>query len=540
MRLPEARERALYVAEGWWGDRPLHAIVRDNAVRIPDGRAIVTADSTTSWAEYDAWADDIAALVVGLGLDLGDHVAVKMPDGPGIHAALVGTARAGVVGVGIGHRAGRKETAHLTESTGARVMIAAPSTAPLDGDWPAGISHVIVQGDKGVETILGRKGAVSVPVSVTAAAESEVAGRALGPDQLSMINSTSGTTGLPKCVTQFDNRWLAFSELARRAGGLTSEDVFLGAVPAPFGFGLWTSHYAPAVLGVPLVVLPRFDVEDMIRLIEREQVSVLCCVSTQFKMLLNAPSSRTADLTSLRVMFTGGEAVPYKSAAAFEERTGATVLQFYGSNETGALSYTTLGDPPERRLRTAGRVIDTMRVRLFDEDGNDVTGSGAAGVPAGRGPLTCGGYYGDEAANAELYTQDGWMLMGDVVQIDDAGYLTVIGRNSDIIIRGGKNISAARVENEIDAHPDIELCVVVPVPDPVFGEKACAVVTVRDGMSVDLADLTGFLRGRGVSSEMLPEYLLSVDALPRSSGGKLAKAQVKAWAAQQVGAQART
>ncbi|HET9874134.1 MAG TPA: class I adenylate-forming enzyme family protein [Mycobacterium sp.] len=518
MRTAGRAERDEYVKNGWWGDRALHQIVRDNAHRDPGGRALITADTATTWAGYDARADDIAAVLTGLDLPPGGRVAVQLPDGPGIHAALIGTARAGLVAVGIGQRAGPRETAHLVAKTGATAMIV-PSETPGQ-DLPDGIAHVI-----GLDAVAGMR----------SAQYDEVAPRALGPDQLSIINSTSGTTGLPKCVTQFDNRWVAFTEMARRAGRLTSDDIFFGAVPTPFGFGLWTSHYAPAILGVPTVVLPRFDVEAMIALIQRESVTVLCCVSTQFKMLLNSPAAAAADLSSLRVMFTGGEAVPYLSAAEFERRTGATVLQFYGSNETGALSNTTLDDPQDRRLRTAGRVIDAMRVRLFDEDGTDVTGSGGPGIPACRGPLTCGGYFDDDEANAQLYTPDGWMLMGDVAEIDPQGYLTVVGRTSDIIIRGGKNISASRVEEEIDAHPDVGLCAVVAVPDQIFGERVCAVVTLRDGAYLDLDGLVAFLRRRGTSVEMLPEYLLVVDKLPRSSGGKLAKQQIREWAERKIG-----
>lgn len=518
MRTAEQEDRNAYRENGWWGDRALHQVVRDNANRDPDGPAFVTANSVTTWAGYDAWADDIAAVLSGLGLAAGSRVAMQLPDGPGIHAALIATARAGLVAVGIGRRAGTRETAHLISKTGATVMFV--ESAPGDCERPAGIAHVIN---------------LQTDVSARRSGDHGAASNALGPDELSIINSTSGTTGLPKCVTQFDNRWFAFTEMARRAGRLTGDDVFFGAVPTPFGFGLWTSHYAPAILGVPTVVLPRFDVEAMIRLIERESVTVLCCVSTQFKMLLNSPAAADADLSSLRVMFTGGEAVPYRSAAEFERRTGATVLQFYGSNETGALSNTTLDDPQDKRLRTAGRVIDAMQVRLYDEDGTDVTDTGGPGIPAGRGPLTCGGYFDDDAANAQLYTPDGWMLMGDIAEIDTEGYLTVVGRTSDIIIRGGKNISAARVEEEIDAHPDVELCAVVAVSDPTFGERVCAVVTLRDDARLELNGLVDFLRNRGTSVEMLPERLLVVDALPRSSGGKLAKKEIRQWAEHQLG-----
>ena len=188
----------------------------------------------------------------------------------------------------------------------------------------------------------------------------------------------------------------------------------------------------------------------MLAAIERYRVTVLAAVSTQFVMLLNSPALDAHDLSSLRVMFTGGEMVPYERAREFEERTGATVLQFYGSNETGALSATTLDDPPELRLRTAGRVIPEMHVRLLDPDTDaDITATGGPGVPAGKGPTLCLGYWDDDAANERLFTADGWMRMGDLATIDADGYLTVVGRTSDVIIRGGKNISAAQVEDEV-------------------------------------------------------------------------------------------
>ena len=167
----------------------------------------------------------------------------------------------------------------------------------------------------------------------------------------------------------------------------------MGAVPAPFGFGLWTAHFSPAILGCPTVVMPKFDADLALDLIERERVTVLCCVSTQFFMLLNAQAARPRDLSSLRSMFTGGEAVPYERAAEFEAVTGAAVLQFYGSNETGALSGTTNRDSRERRLRTAGAIIPEMEVRLFDPDtGADISGHRTTGQPGCRGPATCLGF----------------------------------------------------------------------------------------------------------------------------------------------------
>jgi acyl-CoA synthetase len=303
----------------------------------------------------------------------------------------------------------------------------------------------------------------------------------------------------------------------------------MGAVPAPYGFGMWTAHFSPTILGVPTVVMEKFDPHVALDLIEREKVTVLCCVSTQFIMLLNAQAERPRDLSSLRCMYTGGEAVPYERAAKFEEVTGAAVLQFYGSNETGLMSGTTWDDTREKRLRTAGRLIEEMNNRLFDPDtGEDITGKSHIGQPGCVGPATCLGYWNDEAGNAKLYTKAGWMLMGDIVEIDDEGYLRVVGRTSDFIIRGGKNISAPAVEEEVGSHPDVALVAAVAAPDKIFGEKVAIYVVPRPGATVTLESICRHLSTRGVTKEWFPEHLILVDELPVSSGGKTAKGDLKA------------
>jgi acyl-CoA synthetase len=275
------------------------------------------------------------------------------------------------------------------------------------------------------------------------------------------------------------------------------------------------------------VVLERFSAEETLRRIERHRVSVLAAVSTQFIMLLNEPSLAKYDLSSLRALYTGGEAVPYERAAEFEERTGAAVLQFYGSNETGALSRTTTRDTRDVRLRTAGRVIEGMSVRLYDDAGADVTASGS-GQPACRGPLTSLGYYEDAAANAKLYTKDGWMLTGDVATLDADGVLRVVGRVADFIIRGGKNISGPAVEDAVASHPAVALAAAVAMPDPVYGERVCAYVELHPGETLTLDELRAHLAARGTTREWWPERLVVLDALPRASGGKVAKGELRA------------
>lgn len=402
-------------------------------------------------ARYHESSSQLAAVFAQAGLGPGDRLGVVLPDGATVHAVLLAAEKAGLVAVGIGARAGRAELRHLLARTGATALVthadllgqaADDLVASLRVDGLPGLRHLVVPDvlDLGDSAVLVDGSPVEAPAA--AAVTGHLTGRALGPDDLFMINSTSGTTGLPKCVLHTENRWFYFHQLAAEAGALTSDDVFFGAVPAPFGFGLWTAHFSPGVLGCPTVLAAKFDVERTLRAVVAHRVSVLACVSTQFIMMLNSPLFDQLDLSSLRVMFTGGEAVPFARAAAFEDLTGAKVLQFYGSNETGVLSGTRLTDSRERRFGTAGRVIDAMQVRVYDDRGVQMTGTPLVGIPACKGPATCVGYLDDDDANAQLFTDDGWMLMGDVVEIDDDGYLRVIGRTSDIIIRGGKNISA--------------------------------------------------------------------------------------------------
>ena len=475
----------------------LASIVAGHARDRADRPAFVTPDARTTWREYDERSDALAATLVARGLERGDRVAVVLPDGADVHVAFLAIEKAGGVIVGIGPRAGEREREHLLGKTGARIVI-----------------------DDPLQTFVAGSGAPG---------EAPDADRALGARDLWLLNSTSGTTGLPKVVMHDQSRWFAFHELAVAAGELTGDDVLMSALPAPFGFGIWTAHVTPTLLGAPCVLAPRFDPDECLALIERERVSVLAAVSTQFVMLLEAATLAERDLSSLRVLFTGGEMVPYERAAEFEDRTGCRVLQFYGSNETGALSRTTLADDREHRLRTAGRVIPEMQVRLLADDGTDVTGTGGPGIGACKGPVSCLGYYDDPEANAHLYTSDGWMLTGDYCTIDDDGYLTVVGRASDFIIRGGKNVSAAQVEGEVATHPSVALAAAVAMPDPVFGERVCVYVEQRPGSTpLTLEQLREHLAARGVGKELWPERVEVVDALPRSSGGKIAKGELRA------------
>lgn len=359
----------------------------------PDAPAFLGDAGSLTWREYAERSDRFAEHLAALGLTPGERVAVVLPDGPGVHVAFVGCEKAGLVVMGIGPRAGREEIRHLVAKSGAAALVSRASMRELDlralfaelrdSGLPLR-EHVVAE----AQLDAGDTCYAAAPRTSVSAAD--LASRRLGAEDLFLLNSTSGTTGLPKCVTHHQARWFHFHELAVESGEMTPRDVFFSVLPAPFGFGLWTAHFTPTALGAPCVVLEKFTPEAALAAIERHRVTVLAAVSTQFIMMLNSPALDRTDLSSLRALYTGGEAVPYERALEWEQRTGSLVLQFYGSNETGALSRTTTRDSQEKRLTTAGRLIDSMRVRLCNDAGEDVTASGH-GIPACRGPLACRG-----------------------------------------------------------------------------------------------------------------------------------------------------
>lgn len=501
-----AAEAAEFRAAGWWSDLTLSDCARRNAATFPARTAYTDYPTgrTLTWAEFDAAATNLAHALAERGVSPGDRIALWHSDTAAIHVALVAIERCGAATVGLGAKAGVREVGQILATAVPTLLVCDPE-------------HAQAAGQLGVRVVVCGDGA-DLDVDTRPADDTEPS--ALSPDDVWLINSTSGTTGTPKCVVHTQNRWHYFHRKAVANGRLTSDDVFLPVIPTPFGFGIWTSHTTPIHLGAGTVRIEKFDAAATCAAIERHRATVLCCVSTQLAMILASSAAREHDLGSLRVVFTGGEPVPYTQAARFEELTGATILQFYGSNETGMLSATTVDDPLHRRLRTAGRIVPEMRVRLFDGD-RDVTASGR-GQPACRGPALSLGYLGG-TDHDKLYTPDGWMRMGDICELDDDGFLTLAGRTSDFILRAGKNISAVQVEDVVATHPAVAVAAAVAMPDPLFGERVCVYVELTDGNTLELSELVEHLLQQGVSKELLPERLVVLDELPRSSGGKVAK-----------------
>ena len=260
------------------------ATVAQWAVARPDAVAIAGDDRRLTWAEYDSLSTALARALPPSG-----RVATWLPDGPIGHVAWLATEKAGVTAVGIGWRAGRQEVEHLVRRSGASLLLVPPGT-----ETPPGVPVM--------ELDLDRLPPAGPDRSLSP----------LGPEDPFMLNSTSGTTGLPKLVVHTQRRWFYFHSLAAAAGRLDGDDVFCSALPGPYGFGLWTQHFTPAILGAPVHTRSRFRSSDVLALLEEARVTVLAAVTTQLILLLDDPGLASSDLSALRAVFTGGEAVPYE------------------------------------------------------------------------------------------------------------------------------------------------------------------------------------------------------------------------------------
>ena len=345
------------------------------------------------------------------------------PDRAEVHATLVGISRAGLVAVGLGHRAGEKEIIHLLTLTGAARAVHRSTRRPAARP-PTWSPRCAPPASPSTTTSSSR------PTACPARPAGPIDREQIGPDELFLLNSTSGTTGLPKCVMHTQNRWEYFHQLAVHAGELGDDEVFFGAVPAPFGFGLWTSHFTPTLLGAPTVVMERFHADAAAR-----PHRVAAGHGARLREHAVHPDVERPGRARTRPVVAAVDVHRRRERAvraggrvrADDRRQGAAVLrverdrraQLHEHRPTPA---TTACAPPAGSSTTCRCACSTRRRRPTSP------APAMPGQPACKGPATCIGYWGDDGANQKLCTPDGWMLMGDIVTIDDDGYLRVVGR----------------------------------------------------------------------------------------------------------------
>jgi acyl-CoA synthetase (AMP-forming)/AMP-acid ligase II len=341
----------------------------------------------------------------------------------------------------------------------------------------------------------------------------------MSADEIFRMAFTSGTTGNPKCVLHSFNSTLPAVRQINADMAVTEQDVQLVYLPVCLNWG-YLCLLQTIVTGSRAVLLERFSAKAALDLIERERVTYIATAPASIVAILNEPDLANRDVSSLRVVITGGASAAIETIRDYQARMPGYLLELYGMLETGFHTYTRFSDDPTKVNGTIGRVVSSMELKVLDESGSEVA-RGAVGEIAALGPSVHLGYHANPAANADAFTADGWFRTGDLGRVVDAnGNVEIVGRRKEIINRGGKKFFPREVEEILYMHPKILHAAMVGVADARLGERNCLCIIPKHNQMVTLEEILGFLKGQ-VADYKLPEELHVVEELPFTATGKL-------------------
>jgi 2,3-dihydroxybenzoate-AMP ligase len=348
---------------------------------------------------------------------------------------------------------------------------------------------------------------------------------------------SGGTTALPKLIPRTHNDYVYNATQCARVSGFDENTVHMAVLPLAHNYNLSSPGIMGALAcGGKVVLAPSPDGETVFPLVERERVTVIAAAVPLVANWLNSPVPKRHDIASLKAIQNGGARLAPELRQRVRDELGATPQEIYGTAE-GLINMTRLDDPDELLLESSGApVSEADEIRVVDDQGRDVP-DGEPGELITRGPYTIAGYFAAPQADRDAFTADGFYRMGDIVR-KRGRHLFAEGRRKDLINRGGEKISCEEVENLVLRHPAVEAVSLVAMPDPVFGERACAVVVPIPGAQLDLPQLVAFLRAQGIASFKLPERLECVERLPTSPVGKVMKRELREWLARRVAGEA--
>src|SRR5262245_2769887 len=509
-----------YTRSGHWSRETFYAILAARAKAHPDRVAIVDRLGTVTFAELLTRVDHVAAGLQGLGIGPGDVVTIQLPNWAEFAYVFFACERVGAVANQIGPDYRSREVEYILRFSESRAYVAPASFKDFDyvamiRELRAGLSEL-----KSVIVLGGRHADAVALEDLIAGARSASGFRphAMDANDVMRMAFTSGTTGNPKGVMHSFNTTLPASRIVNDAMAVTERDVLLAYLPLGLNWGYLTLLQS-IMVGARCVLLDRFSARATLELIERERVTFIPSAPASIIAMLNDPELHRVDLGSLRVVITGGASCPIETIRAFRARMPGHLIELYGMLETGFHTFTRLTDDPEAVTGTIGHAADGMALRLIDDQGRDVP-QGAEGEIAAEGPSVHLGYYKNDAANAELFTADGWFRTGDLGQFDAARNVRIVGRLKEMINRGGKKFFPREIEEILYTHPRVLHAAIVGVPDPRLGERNCLCVIPRPGASPSLDEMVKFLAG-DVATYKLPEEIEIFDEFPFTPTGKI-------------------
>jgi fatty-acyl-CoA synthase len=491
-----------------------------------------------TYAELGAAVDELARGLIAAGLQAGDRLGIWSPNAVEWTLVQYATAKLGVILVNINPAYQTSELEYVLRQSGCQMLISAPAFKTSDyramiAEIRSGLDDlkrvVFLDGPDWNELLASGAGA--------AADELAARGAELTPDDPINIQYTSGTTGFPKGATLTHRNILNNGFLVGEGCRYTEEDRVCIPVPFYHCFGMVMGNLACTSHGATMVIpAPSFDPEATLDAVAAERCTSLYGVPTMFIAQLEHPRFDEFDLTSLRTGIMAGSPCPVEVMRRVIDRMHMSEVGIcYGMTETSPVStQTAFDDPFEKRVGSVGRVGPHLEIKIVDPASGETVPRGDSGELCTRGYSVMRGYWNDPERTRDAVDDDAWMHTGDLAEMDADGYLNIVGRIKDMVIRGGENVYPREIEEFLYSHPDVSDVQVVGVPDERYGEELMAWIIPRQGASLDREQISAFCRGK-IAHYKIPRYVKLVDAFPMTVTGKVQKFKLRDLAIDELG-----
>ncbi|GAA0365120.1 long-chain fatty acid--CoA ligase [Microbispora corallina] len=505
----------------------LSVVLEDSARENPEGTAVVLGDLRLPYSMVNTVANQVANLLVSRGIGRGDKVALACPNLPYFPFVYFGILKAGATVVPLNVLLQAREIAYHLEDSGAKALFCFEGTSELPlgergragFDEAAGTEHffVLPATPAATESALGE--------TLWAALDGmpgEFETAQTSAEDTAVILYTSGTTGRPKGAELSHQNMVVNAMISDEMFPRQQEDAYLATLPLFHSFGQTVIMNAGFRRRATLVLMPRFEPSEALRLMNQENVTLFAGVPTMYWALLTAVRTGAGEVPrSLVTAASGGSALPVEVLKDFSATFGVDILEGYGLSETSPVaSFNQIGRPA--KAGSIGTPIWGVEMKLVDAEWNEV---GDLGEIAIRGHNIMKGYHNRPEATAEVM-RDGWFRTGDVARRDEDGYYFIVDRAKDMIIRGGFNVYPREIEEVLMTHPAVSLAAVVGVPDESHGEEVKAYVIRNPGAATSEEELVAWCR-ETMAAYKYPRIVEFRDSLPMTATGKILKRELR-------------
>jgi fatty-acyl-CoA synthase len=491
---------------------------------------VVFRERRLSYGQLDAQSDALASALHELGIEAGDRMALTLPNWPEFIVAAFAAAKLGAVIVPLNPRFTTPELQYMLRHSETAVVVTAENWAGVDylARYEAflatlpDLQYVVSVGEED----LWYDDRIHQFEDLVSSGEGRPYPRHQGSaDEMFAILYTSGTMGKPKGVQLSHGNLLMTAAATADAVGMGPDDVVYGLNTLFNVFGLATGVLGTLAAGASLVLADGEDPAAALETLERERVTVYHGVPTNYVLALSEPTRSGRDLSALRTGIVAGAPAPEELVARIHRELVPGLRIGYGMTETSeTVAVTRADDRPGQRLSTVGRPLPGVEVRIIDVDGSTLPEE-SVGEIAVRGPGVMQGYYRQPHETSGALTADGFFLTGDLGMLDEEGYLHILGRRKEMIIRGGFNVYPREVEDRLHAHPAVLDVAVVGLPDEVLGEVSCACIVPVEGAIVTGEEIKDFCR-EVLADYKVPDLVRFLDSFPMTGSGKVRRVEL--------------